>query len=172
MSNSASIMILDLDDLLGLSPRCLFAGTPGTRLGSRHGKQELLHAAQRQQPGQNLGLKTPILTLGKGIVKRVKVGLPKSAAYALSRESTTLITHPGGGPDGADISRPAEFLIDRTGTVRWEKNFTEDIRVRPRADGFIAQARSIDKRSALASWHRHIRRQSHNDPEDHLGGGR
>ena len=49
---------------------------------------------------------------------------------------------PHGGPDGTDISRPAEFLIDRSGTVRWE-NFTEDIRVRPRVDELLAPARSI-----------------------------
>ena len=52
------------------------------------------------------------------------------------------LLHPGGGPDGTDISRPAEFLIDRSGTVRWE-NFTEDIRVRPRADELLAAERSI-----------------------------
>jgi peroxiredoxin len=52
------------------------------------------------------------------------------------------LLHPGGGPDGTDISRPAEFLIDRSGTVRWE-NFTEDIRVRPRANELLAPARSI-----------------------------
>ena len=50
--------------------------------------------------------------------------------------------NPRGGPDGTDIARPAEFLIDRSGTVRWE-NFTEDIRVRPRADELLAAARSI-----------------------------
>lgn len=52
------------------------------------------------------------------------------------------ILHPAGGPDGHDISRPAEFLIDRSGTVRWE-NFTEDIRVRPRADQLLAAAQAI-----------------------------
>ena len=52
------------------------------------------------------------------------------------------LLHPGGGPNGADISRPAEFLIDRSRTVRWE-NFTEDIRVRPRAEELLAAARSI-----------------------------
>ena len=52
------------------------------------------------------------------------------------------LLHPGGGPDGTDISRPAEFLIDRSGTMRWE-NFTEDIRVRPRAAELLAPARSI-----------------------------
>ena len=52
------------------------------------------------------------------------------------------LLHPRGSPDGADISRPAEFLIDRSGTVRWE-NFTEDIRVRPRADELLAAAYAI-----------------------------
>ena len=42
------------------------------------------------------------------------------------------LLHPGGGPGAHDISRPAEFLVDHTGTVRWT-NFTEDVRVRARA---------------------------------------
>jgi peroxiredoxin len=52
------------------------------------------------------------------------------------------LLHPAGGPDGKDISRPAEFLVDRSGIVRWE-NFTEDIRVRPRAQELLAAARAI-----------------------------
>lgn len=52
------------------------------------------------------------------------------------------LLHPAGSPDGQDISRPAEFLVDRSGIVRWE-NFTEDIRVRPRADQLLAAARTI-----------------------------
>jgi peroxiredoxin len=52
------------------------------------------------------------------------------------------LLHPRGSPGGADISRPAEFLIDRSGTVRWE-NFAEDIRVRPRADELLAAAHAI-----------------------------
>ena len=52
------------------------------------------------------------------------------------------LLHPRGGPDGTDISRPAEFLVDRSGIVRWE-NFTEDIRVRPRADELLAAVRTI-----------------------------
>jgi peroxiredoxin len=41
------------------------------------------------------------------------------------------LLHPGGGPKGTDIARPAEFLIDATGTVRWV-NLTENIAVRAR----------------------------------------
>ena len=43
------------------------------------------------------------------------------------------LVHSRAGVDGADISRPAEFLIDSNGKVRWEK-FTEDFRVRARPE--------------------------------------
>jgi len=54
------------------------------------------------------------------------------------------LLHADGGPDGQDIARPAEFLVDTTGTVRWT-NFTEDIRVRARADQMLAAAREIGR---------------------------
>jgi len=47
-----------------------------------------------------------------------------------------------GGPNGTDISRPAEFLVDTTGTVRWV-NFTEDMRVRAKAETMLAAANAI-----------------------------
>ena len=42
------------------------------------------------------------------------------------------LLHEAGGPGSVDISRPAEFLIDSGGTVRWE-NITASfaVRVRP-----------------------------------------
>ncbi len=52
------------------------------------------------------------------------------------------LLHTKGGPGGSDISRPAEFLVDSTGTVRWT-NFTEDIRVRARAEELLAAAKTI-----------------------------
>jgi len=42
----------------------------------------------------------------------------------------------------ADVARPAEFLIDRTGTVRW-RNLTEDYRVRARPEEMLARAREL-----------------------------
>jgi peroxiredoxin len=42
------------------------------------------------------------------------------------------LLHAGGGEDG-DIARPAEFLIDPTGTVRWV-DLTEDYWVRARPE--------------------------------------
>ena len=39
------------------------------------------------------------------------------------------VLHRGAGPKGADIARPAEFLIDSGGIIRWV-NLTENIAVR------------------------------------------
>ena len=43
------------------------------------------------------------------------------------------VLHPGAGPKSADISRPAEFLLDSNGIVRWV-NLTDNIAVRARPD--------------------------------------
>jgi peroxiredoxin len=56
------------------------------------------------------------------------------------------IVHPKGGPEGSDIARPAEFLIDSTGTFRWV-NLTEDYRVRARPE-FVLQV--LDRMGRIA----------------------
>ena len=43
------------------------------------------------------------------------------------------VLHPGAGPKGTDIARPAEFLIDSGGFVRWV-NLTDNIAVRARPE--------------------------------------
>jgi peroxiredoxin len=43
------------------------------------------------------------------------------------------VLHPKGGEEGRDIARPAEFLVDASGTIRWV-NLTDDIRVRARPE--------------------------------------
>lgn len=65
----------------------------------------------------------------------------------LSDPDTTVIRqyhllHPAGGPEGHDIARPAEFLVDSSKIARWT-NFTEDIRVRARADEMLAAAQRL-----------------------------
>jgi peroxiredoxin len=41
------------------------------------------------------------------------------------------VLHSKGGPGEKDIARPAEFLVDARGTIRWV-NLTDDLRVRAR----------------------------------------
>lgn len=43
---------------------------------------------------------------------------------------------------GHDIARPAEFLIDRDGFVRW-RNLTENFRVRARPEQMLEAARTL-----------------------------
>ena len=43
------------------------------------------------------------------------------------------LVHAGAGENGQDIARPAEFLVDSTGTVRWV-NLTENYWVRARPE--------------------------------------
>jgi peroxiredoxin len=43
------------------------------------------------------------------------------------------VLHPGAGENGRDIARPAEFLVDSAGVIRWV-NLTDDIRVRARPE--------------------------------------
>ena len=52
------------------------------------------------------------------------------------------LLHAGAGEDGRDIARPAEFLVDSSGTVRWV-NLTENYWVRARPDQFIEAAKAL-----------------------------
>jgi peroxiredoxin len=52
------------------------------------------------------------------------------------------LVHRGAGPNGQDIARPAEYLLDASGTIRW-LNLTEDYRVRARPEQIIEQAKAL-----------------------------
>ncbi len=52
------------------------------------------------------------------------------------------VLHPKGGEDGKDIARPAEFLVDAAGTIRWV-NLTDDLRVRARPDAVLEAIRHL-----------------------------
>ena len=52
------------------------------------------------------------------------------------------LVHAGAGENGRDIARPAEFLIDATGTVQW-LNLTENYWVRARPEEVLEVARLL-----------------------------
>ncbi len=52
------------------------------------------------------------------------------------------LLHAGAGVNGQDIARPAEFLLDSTGTVRWV-NVTENFWVRARPEQIIEAAKNL-----------------------------
>ena len=76
--------------------------------------------------------------------------LAQKAGYSfpfLSDQNTEVIrrydlVHKGAGISGGDIARPAEFLIDSTGTVRWI-NLTENYWVRARPEEVLEVAKLL-----------------------------
>ena len=52
------------------------------------------------------------------------------------------LVHRGVGIKGHDIARPAEFLVDSSGTVRWV-NLTDDLRVRARPEQMVEAAKLL-----------------------------
>ena len=52
------------------------------------------------------------------------------------------LVHKGAGISGNDIARPAEFLLDSTGTVRWV-NLTENYWVRARPEQVLEVAKLL-----------------------------
>jgi peroxiredoxin len=53
------------------------------------------------------------------------------------------LVHSGAGIDGEDIARPAEFLLDSSGTVRWV-NLTENYWVRARPEQILEAAKTVN----------------------------
>lgn len=53
------------------------------------------------------------------------------------------LLHAGAGENGTDIARPAEFLVDKTGTVRWI-NLTENYFVRARPEDVLDKANLLE----------------------------
>lgn len=54
------------------------------------------------------------------------------------------LVHAGAGVKGHDIARPAEFLVDPSGTVRWV-NLTENYWVRARPNDILDKARLLEQ---------------------------
>lgn len=52
------------------------------------------------------------------------------------------LLHRGAGVDGHDIARPAEFLVDSSGVVRWV-NLTGDFRERATPDELLAAVHDL-----------------------------
>jgi peroxiredoxin len=52
------------------------------------------------------------------------------------------LVHKGEGEHGRDISRPAEFLVDSSGTVRW-RMLTENFWVRARPEQILEAAKIL-----------------------------
>ena len=96
---------------------------------------------------EKLGIRPVAISVDPPAVTREQMGKAGYTYTFLSDEKATVIAkydlvHKGAGMNGADVARPAEFLIDKTGVVRW-RNLTEDYRVRARPEEVLEQAQAL-----------------------------
>jgi peroxiredoxin len=96
---------------------------------------------------ENLGVRPAAISVDAPEVSR---GLCRKAGYTytfLSDPKAEVIRrydllHAGAGVNGQDIARPAEFLLDSSGVIRWV-NLTEDYRVRARPEQIMEAAKAL-----------------------------
>jgi peroxiredoxin len=99
------------------------------------------------QDFQNLGIK-PVAISVDSTGESQDLGRKAGYTYTfLSDPNAEMIRrydllHKGAGVNGHDIARPAEFLLDSSGTIRWI-NLTGDLRVRARPDQILQAAKSL-----------------------------
>jgi peroxiredoxin len=101
----------------------------------------------RLQDFQNLGIKPVAISVDSPAESQDLCGKAGYTYTFLSDPKTQAIRaydllHKGAGVNGHDIARPAEFLLDSSGTIRWI-NLTGDLRVRARPDQILQAANSL-----------------------------
>jgi peroxiredoxin len=94
-----------------------------------------------------VGIRPVAISVDSPEVSRQMVGQAGYTFTFLSDPKTEAIRrydllHAGAGVDGHDISRPAEFLVDSSGTVRWV-NLTENYWVRARPNQILEAAKVL-----------------------------
>ena len=80
-----------------------------------------------------LGISPDPVAKQKKFDDKYELGFPLLSDAKLEVIRRYDLLHAGAGPNHADISRPAEFLVDGSGVVRW-RNLTENIAVRLRPE--------------------------------------
>ncbi len=78
--------------------------------------------------------------------QNVAEGLRLSFRFLADRELAVTrrwgLVHPGAGPDGQDVPRPATIVLDRDGVVRWF-SVSRNYQVRPDPDDVLRAVRAL-----------------------------
>ncbi len=78
----------------------------------------------------------------KKLVEREKLKISVLADPELKAIDAYGLRHKGASINGGDVSRPAIFIIDEKGIVRW-RFFPDNWRVRARAEDLLAQLKKL-----------------------------
>jgi peroxiredoxin len=76
------------------------------------------------------------------LAERLRVNYRFLADPDLSVTRRLGLVHPGGGPGGRDVPRPATILVDRDGVVRWTA-FSRNYQLRPDPKDVMRAVRAL-----------------------------
>ena len=71
-----------------------------------------------------------------GVVERLGLDFPILSDSELSLTRALGLEHPGGGPEGATVPRPATLILGK-GAIRW-RDLTDNWRIRPKPETILA----------------------------------
>jgi peroxiredoxin len=78
--------------------------------------------------------------------QKVADGLGRAFRFVQDRELAVTrrygLVHPGGGPGGQDVPRPATVVLDRDGVVRW-LSVSRNVQIRPDPDDVLRVVRAL-----------------------------
>jgi peroxiredoxin len=92
--------------------------------------------AFRQRSVEVVAVSPDPVEKNRSVVERFGLEFPILSDGALELTRGLGLEHPGAGPDGATIPRPATFIV-RDGAVRWA-DLTPNYRIRPRPETILA----------------------------------
>ncbi len=76
------------------------------------------------------------------LAAELDLGFPLLCDPGLAAVDAYGLRHEGAGPEGRAVARPATFVLDRDGVVRW-RDLTDNWRIRVRPDRILEQLAAI-----------------------------
>lgn len=96
----------------------------------------------RTSGGEVLAISVDSPEENAGVVQRLGLDFPVLSDPELKAIDAYDLRHEDAVVEGTDVARPAVFLIDREGIIRW-RDLTENYRVRVRPEQIVEQLRTL-----------------------------
>ncbi len=96
----------------------------------------------RQAGAEVLAVSTDSIGDSLNLSNQLGIAYPLLCDSSLRAIDAFGVRHPNGGQDAVDIARPATFLIDRDGVIRW-RDVTDNWRIRVRPDRLLEELKKM-----------------------------
>lgn len=96
----------------------------------------------RRAGGEVLALSVDAVEKNAEVVRKLHLDFAVLADVELGVADVYDLRHKAGGMEGNDITRPAVFILDREGVIRW-RSVTDNWRVRVRPETVLEELSSL-----------------------------